>query len=119
MLTTKSTWCRENIDSNALRSSSLPRVISQSVRQKKLRKAIIKPIGWYGQGEVVKQILAELERVFSRPSDRWKWLESEKPEVKGLPIISSTPIDLLDNEQGAKDVLAHAQAYVRHRLSTK
>lgn len=117
MLTKKSTWCRETIDSNSLKSSSLPRVISKSIRNKKMRKAIIKPNGWFGQAHTVEQILAVLGTVFSSPSDCWKWLETEKPKVEGLPELPCLPYLLLDERQGALNVLEHAQAYVRFKIS--
>jgi uncharacterized LabA/DUF88 family protein len=114
-----SNWSRPQIDIESLKASNLPRVIVNSVRQNKLRKAIVKPEGWHGQKEIVKQIHNVLSTVFEKPNSRWQWLESEKPNVPGLPILSAPPSQLLDDRQGALDVLKHAKSYVNHYVKNK
>ncbi|MCH8538707.1 MAG: NYN domain-containing protein [Alkalimonas sp.] len=111
MLTDNAHWVRTAIDQEALKSSSLPRVISSSVRQTKLRKTIIKPNSWFGETRTLEQILDTLGEVLKSPSEKWQWLEAPKPEVKGLPVLKSLPCELLDDENTALDVLVHAKCY--------
>jgi hypothetical protein len=92
----------------------MPRAISRSVRQK-LRKPIIKPVGWFGQPDLVNDIISILLTANGDKRNRcWKWLESEKPDVDGLPAIKGLPINMLDAIEEAEIVLAHAKAYAEY-----
>lgn len=112
MLTEHCNWSAPTISDESLKIATLPRVIYQSVRQSKLRKSIFKPDSWYGEKEIVKEIIDELSTVLKTPSSRWQWLESVKPIVEGLPILNKLPSEMLDSRQEALDVLLHAKSYV-------
>lgn len=114
MLKENTDWAMSVIDEPSLKSSGLPRVITNSVRHQRLRKAIVKPNGWFGEKEIVEQILQTLDEVFKHSAEKWQWLESSKPIVDGLPILNCPPSELLDDENTAMAVLAHAQSYVSY-----
>lgn len=114
MLTEYADWCMSSIDEPSLKSSGLPRVISDSVRIQKLRKAIVKPNGWFGQKEIVEQVLNTLGEVFKGSGEKWQWLESPKPAVADLPALNGLPSELLDEQDTALNVLAHALRYVSY-----
>lgn len=114
MLTEHASWCMSAIDEPSLKSSGLPRVVSNSVRHQKLRKAIVKPNGWFGQKEIVEQVLNTLGEVLKGSGEKWQWLESPKPAVDDLPLLNALPSKLLDERDTALNVLAHAQCYVSY-----
>jgi uncharacterized LabA/DUF88 family protein len=113
-LTSEADWFRSNIKDIELNASSLPRSISVSTRQK-LRKPIAKPISWYGQSQLVHEIISTLLPVMRNKRNKcWQWLETEKPDVDGIPKLEDLPVNLLNDTKTAADVLAHAQAYVKY-----
>ncbi len=113
-LTSKADWFRSNIKNEELQNACMPRAITQSVRQK-LRKPILKPVSWFGQADVVKEIISILLPTMSGKRNRcWQWLESEKPDIDGLPILKDLPINLLDKKEDAKKVLEHAKSYAEY-----
>jgi len=115
MLSQHADWTRDHILNDELKRSYLPRSISESVRQN-LRKPIIKPDSWFGQPDIIKQIFAILLPVLNGKRNKcWRWLETEKPEIAGLPTLHSFPIEMLDEEHDARKVLQHAVAYAKFK----
>lgn len=102
-------WTRQSITLDELKASQLPRTIPGG------RKPIIKPDGWFGEHEILKEILAILQTVESKRSKCWNWLETEKPAVNGLPMLNDIPVNLLDDEVTVRYVLEHVQAYVNYK----
>lgn len=116
-LTQYADWSRSNISNSELSSAEMPRAISASVRQK-LRKPIVKPISWFGQAAILNEIIDTLLPVMnSKRNLCWQWLESAKPISEKLPTLDKLPIQMMDDEDGAKKVLTHAQAYVQYMNS--
>lgn len=108
-------WHLDNIRNSWLKRSQLPRVIHQSLG-KKLRKPIVKPNGWFGQPELVEQIMTTLLPVCSyKRANCWKWLNEPKPVPEGLPELDGIPVNLLDAKEDAEAVLLHAQAYAKYK----
>jgi len=113
-LTSAADWFRSNIKNEELARAEMPRAISKSVRQP-LRKPILKPLDWYGQSIMLKSIFEILLPVMNGKRNRcWQWLESQKPVVANLPDLHMRPIDMLNNEEDAKKVLLHAEAYAAY-----
>jgi 6-hydroxy-3-succinoylpyridine 3-monooxygenase len=104
-------WVRSSITNDELRKSLLPRTISGG------KKSANRPISWFGQPELVEEILDVLKPVIPSPAKRWKWLDEEKPNPAGLPVLKDVPSNLLDDEVTAQHVLLHAKAYVEYMLS--
>lgn len=110
-LTKHADWCLPEIRKSWLKRAQLPRVVVESKRQK-LRKPIVKPDGWFGASDVLGQIIETLMPVCdNKRANCWKWLNTPKPEVDGLPIIEGLPSEHLDSLESAEIVLAHARAY--------
>lgn len=102
-------WTRQSITLEELSASQLPRTITGG------RKPVAKPDSWFGQQDDLKEILALLQSVEGSRSKCWKWLESPKPRVDGLPILLDLPVNLLDDGTSSKHVLEHARAYVSYK----
>ncbi len=110
-LTQYADWVRNHIFEEELRMAQLPRVVSTSGR-----KNAVKPESWFGQPKIVEQIMQTLLVVHHGKRNKcWHWLETQKPQVPNLPVLSDLPINLLDNEQSATDVLQHARAYANFK----
>lgn len=103
-------WVRHYILDDELSNSQLPRVVSGG------RKPAIKPESWYGQSDILNEILNTLALVEKNRTKCWQWLESKKPQVTNLPVLFETPIKLLDDEKTANAVLAHVKAYVKFKI---
>ncbi len=104
-------WTRHSIKNYELKASQMPRVIAKSSRAT-LRKSIIKPTSWYGHPELLSKIFDTLQPCMKGKVNKvWQWLETEKPNVEGLPILDKLPIEMLDTVEDANAVLAHAIAY--------
>lgn len=113
-LTSNADWFRSNIKNHELAGSEMPRAINKSVR-KKIRKPIVKPIKWFGQSIILQSIFDTLLPIFHGKRNKcWQWLESPKPDVAHLPRLDDLPINLLDDEADANNVLQHAIAYANH-----
>lgn len=99
-------WTKSHITDEELRTAQLPRVIEG------LRKPAIKPASWFGQPGIVDEIMAVLLPVYGGKRNKcWHWLESDKPKLEDLPLLADLPINLLDDEKTAMDVLQHAKAF--------
>lgn len=99
-------WTRKNILEEELKSSQLPRAVEGG------RKPIIKPIGWYGQPEIIEGIFEILLTVEKNRTKCWRWLEKQPPKFEDLPDLFDMPINMLDDAASARIVLLYAQRYV-------
>lgn len=111
-------WVRESIQVEQIARAQLPRVI-RSDQKRRLRKPIVKPESWFGAYYELKQIFNVLLPVLGSKSKCWQWLESEKPQVSGLPRLTAKPIDMLQEPAEALKVLEHAKAYVEFKGGSK
>lgn len=102
-------WTRKNILEYELKASQLPRSVEGG------RKAAIKPIGWFGQPDIIENIFETLLQVEKNRTKCWRWLEQKPPVFDDLPPLSTQPINLLDDEDSAKTVLLYAQKYVEFK----
>ena len=100
-------WTRRNISIDELKQSQLPRVIQGG------RKPVSKPIGWFGQPEILEEIILTLLQVEANRTKCWRWLEKPLPSFDDLPPLTDPPILLLDNEETAKIVLSYAKRYTQ------
>lgn len=106
-------WTRKNILKEELKTSQLPRSVQGG------RKPAIKPIGWFGQPDIIEQIFETLLQVERNRTKCWRWLETHPPEaLEGLPPLSDLPINLLDDVTSANIILEYARKYVEIRQQT-
>ena len=100
-------WTRKSVLIDELKLSQLPRVIQGG------RKPVTKPIGWFGQPEILEEIMLTLLKVEANRTKCWRWLEKTPPSFNDLPRLAEPPIQLLDNEETAKIVLSYAKRYTQ------
>ncbi len=93
-------WVRDQIGRTELLCSQLPRVIPG-------RRPTIKPYSWYGQPDLLKQILELATPVKGSAGKVFKWMEENNPYLG-----HQAPIDLIETEAGAAKVLAYIQEYL-------
>lgn len=93
-------WTRTHITMAELAASQLPRVIPG-------RKATIKPESWYPNPEKLQQILELAIPVRGSRGDAFKWLGQQNQHFEGR-----VPLDMLDTEQGADEVLAYIHQWI-------
>lgn len=105
-----SDWTVRYIKDSELSESQLPCRIPGK------RSSAIKPTSWFKHHQKVEEILEILTAsdVLGTIPRAWRWLSESKPEVKGLPILTTTPDRLLDSEKGIEDVLAHVKEFARY-----
>lgn len=99
-------WTRKNILEEELKASQLPRIVQGG------RKAATKPVGWFGQPEILERIFELLLTVEPNRNKCWRWLEKKPPQFGDLPALEDLPIKMLDDEDLAKNVLLYAERYV-------
>lgn len=104
-----SDWTVHYIKSSEFNDSQLPMRITGG------RKPATRPISWFKNSTKVNYIYQALLGVEKSPSKVWKWLESRKPNVDGLPNLGKLPIEMLDCEKEIEDVIAHVDSYVKFR----
>lgn len=95
-------WVRSHINSEELAMAQLPRVIGG-------RKPTFKPDSWYARPDLLELVLNRAMQVVGSRSKAFKWMEKTNPYLNG-----QTPIDLIDTEEGAKQVLAYIESYQQH-----
>ncbi|MDW7547477.1 NYN domain-containing protein [Pseudoalteromonas peptidolytica] len=101
-----SDWTRKNILIEELKASQLPRVVEGK------RKPVVKPVGWYGEPDVIENIFEVLLTVLKNRTKCWKWLETTPPSFEDLPRLPDLPINMLDDATSANTVLLYAKKYV-------
>ncbi len=99
-LTTHAHWVRRHIADAELAASQLPRVIGG-------RNPTIKPESWYARPDLLEQVLQMAIPVLGGRGKAFKWMEQANPYLAG-----AAPIDLVETEQGAAQVVAYIEAYV-------
>ncbi|AZL83641.1 NYN domain-containing protein [Aliivibrio salmonicida] len=100
-------WTVKYIKNSELSESQLPCRIAGR------KSSAIKPTSWFKYNQKVEEILEILAAsdVLKTIPRAWRWLSEPKPEVKDLPILTSTPDQLLDCEKDIEDVLEHVKAF--------
>lgn len=95
-------WTRSHITEQELATAQLPRVIVGG------KNPTIKPESWYPRPDLLEQVLLRATAVVGGRSKAFKWLETPSPYFNDL-----APIDLLDTDAGAAQVLAYITGYER------
>lgn len=104
-LTAQAHWVRTHLTATELASSQLPRVISVG------RKPATKPDSWYGTSpELFAEILKIATQVRGSRSKAFQWLGQATEHFNGL-----SPLDLLELEAGAQQVLNYINAWVANQ----
>ena len=99
-------WVRDCIQEYELAAAQLPRLIKGE------RTPAAKPISWFGQPQIVEEIIQLLLPVCeNKQSKCWRWLEDNVPEIEGLPTLPSAPINHLATKEEAELVLAYAHKF--------
>lgn len=93
-------WKREHINASELAACQLPRVIEG-------RKPTIKPESWYGQPELLQEILALAIPVRGSRAAAFKWMEQPNPYLDG-----ERPIELVETVEGATRVLEYIRSWI-------
>lgn len=101
-LVDKAHWTRGHITPTELAASQLPRVIHGG------RKPAIKPESWYGQPELLREIVDLATPVRGNKAAAFKWMEQPNPHLGG-----KRPIELADTAEGAEQVLSYIRDWLR------
>ena len=96
-------WKREHINASELAACQLPRVI-------KGRKPTAKPESWYGQPDLLQEILSLAIPIRGSKAAVFKWMEQPNSYLGG-----ERPIDLIESEAGANQVIAYMQNWIAQR----
>lgn len=99
-------WIRTHITMDELAASQLPRIIPG-------RTATIKPESWYPNPEKLQQILDLAIPIRGDRSGAFKWLSQANPHFGGR-----IPLDMLETEQGADEVLAYIHRWIADHSET-
>jgi len=94
-------WTRRHINASELAACQLPRVIPG-------KRPTIKPDSWYGQPEMLKEIMELALPVRGSRASAYKWMEQPNPYLDG-----EIPIELAETVEGA----ARVQEYIRSWIS--
>jgi 6-hydroxy-3-succinoylpyridine 3-monooxygenase len=93
-------WTRRHITAHELAACQLPRVIPG-------RKPTTKPESWYGQPELLQEILELAIPVTGKKSSAFKWMEKPNPHLGG-----ERPIELAETVEGASRVLEYMRNWI-------
>lgn len=99
-------WTRTYIRPEELAASQLPRVVQGG------RKAAIKPISWYPRPDLLEAAMAAAKPIRSQASHFFSWAEAASPYLD-----NKRPIDLLEHEAGAAQVMTYIETYIRDHLA--
>lgn len=97
-------WVRRHINPSELAMAQMPRVIPG-------RRVTVKPTSWYARPDLLEQVMALATPIAGSRSKAFKWMEEANPFLQG-----QTPIDLVETEEGAAQVIAYIEQY-RHYLA--
>lgn len=100
-LVTLAHWVRSHITTSELAASQLPRVIPGG------RKPTIKPESWYARPDLLEKVLALAAPIRGGRGRAFKWMEEVNPHLDNL-----APIDLVETDEGAAQVLRYIQQYI-------
>ena len=93
-------WTRRHINSSELAACLLPRVIPG-------KRPTIKPDSWYGQPELLKEIMELAIPVRGSRASAYKWMEQPNPYLDG-----EIPIELAETVEGAARVLEYIRSWI-------
>ncbi|VVP26311.1 6-hydroxy-3-succinoylpyridine 3-monooxygenase HspA [Pseudomonas fluorescens] len=96
-------WTRRQINSSELAACQLPRVISG-------KRPTTKPESWYGQPELLKEIMELAIPVRGSRAAAHKWMEQPNPYLDG-----ESPIELAETVEGANRVLEYIRSWISQR----
>nr|WP_015061804.1 6-hydroxy-3-succinoylpyridine 3-monooxygenase [Pseudomonas syringae]AFK89081.1 hypothetical protein [Pseudomonas syringae] len=96
-------WKREYINASELAACQLPRVIQG-------RKPTTKPESWYGQPELLQEILDLAIPVRGSKAAAFKWMEQPNPYLDDM-----RPIELAESFDGATRVLEYMRNWITLR----
>ncbi len=110
-------WTIRDLRNSWLKRSQLPRAISETYSGKKLKKPREKPEGWFGQPEIVNEIIETLLPICNGKRGKcWKLLETPIPARDGLILFEGkAPINFLDNEADALEILNFVTQFAASR----
>lgn len=101
-------WTISFIEDTELQNSQLPCRITS-------RKSVsIRPTSWFkypDKVDLILQTLMETQKTSTLPK-AWRWLSEQRPEVRGLDSLPSSPDKLMDDEYWLEAILKHAKAFV-------
>ena len=93
-------WTRRHINSSELAACQLPRVIPG-------KRPTIKPDSWYGQPELLKEIMELAIPVRGSRASAYKWMEQPNPYLD-----NEIPIELAETVDGAARVLEYIRSWI-------
>ncbi|WP_223460376.1 6-hydroxy-3-succinoylpyridine 3-monooxygenase [Pseudomonas sp. A-R-26] len=97
-------WKREYVNESELAACQFPRVIQG-------RKPTIKPESWYGQPELLQEILDLAVPVRGSRAAAFKWMEQPNQHLGG-----ERPIELAETVEGANRVLEYIRNYIAQQV---
>jgi 6-hydroxy-3-succinoylpyridine 3-monooxygenase len=110
-------WSIREIAEQHLCDSQLPVNIQNSVRPDvKIKGGIRKPLGWYGQSDLAKEIFDILHRSVGKRNKAFRWLE-QAPYIANIPGLENLPrpaIEMLDDPKDALLTRRHAIEYAKY-----
>lgn len=101
-------WVRTHINKDELTASQLPRVIHGG------RQPTAKPESWYPNQAIFQQILLLATPVLGGKGKVFKWLEQVNPHLQ-----DQKPIELIETEVGANQVLKYIQDYIAKNVQSQ
>jgi 6-hydroxy-3-succinoylpyridine 3-monooxygenase len=93
-------WTRRHINANELAACQLPRVIQG-------KRPTTKPESWYGQPELLQEILELAIPVRGNKAAAFKWMEQPNQYLDG-----ERPIELAETVEGANRVLEYIRNWI-------
>lgn len=93
-------WTRRHINSNELAACQLPRVIQG-------KRPTTKPESWYGQPDLLQEILELAIPVRGNKAAAFKWMEQPNQYLDG-----ERPIELAETVEGANRVLEYIRGWI-------
>jgi 6-hydroxy-3-succinoylpyridine 3-monooxygenase len=101
-------WVRTHINKEELAASQLPRVIQGG------RQPTAKPESWYPNQDIFQKILQLAKPVLGEKGKVFKWLEQPNSHLK-----NQKPIEMIETEDGANQVLEYIQDYIAKNAQSK
>lgn len=98
-------WVRTHIPEDELRVSQLPDIVPKG------RRTSIKPDSWYARPEHLARMLQMAAPVLKGRGRIMKWANSPSRHLG-----DKRPIDLIETDEGAKQVFEYIQTYIRECL---
>lgn len=93
-------WVRRHITDEELRKSQLPRVVGS-------KRPTVKPESWYARPDLLEKVLDLATPIRGGRGKAFKWMEQPNSYLGGR-----VPIDLIETEEGAREVLDYIERYI-------